>query len=210
MIVSHAQRALFVHVQKTGGITVEGFLLEHLEGAEKLKGLPGRKHARLGAAVREHPEVADYWTFGFVRNPWARMWSWYSMIQQRRASAEAGDAWVTQRIERNRFWSGVLREIPDFEAFVLHGPDLFPRMRVPQVNYLRTPTKRADHIGRTETLDADLRLVCGHLGIDPPAVVPHENTSRSGDYRAHFTPAMRDRIGELHAADVEEFGYTFD
>ena len=210
VIVSHAQRTLFVHVQKTGGITVEGLLLDQQPGAEKLKDLPGRKHARLGAALRQHPEVADYWTFGFVRNPWARMWSWYSMIQQRRESADAGDAWVTQRISRNRFWAGVIREIPDFEAFVMHGPELFPRMRVPQVRYFRAPGKQADFIGRTETLDADLRSIASRLGIEPPAVVPRENASRSGDYRTHFTPAMRDRVGELYVRDLEEFGYTFD
>ena len=61
-----------------------------------------------------------------------------------------------------------------------------------------------------ESLDADLRTLCGHLGIEPPAVVPHANASRSGDYRTHFTPAMRDRVAELHGRDLEVFGYTFD
>lgn len=210
MIVSHDRRVLFVHVQKTGGMTVENFLMANLPAAEKVTGLPGRKHARLEVALREHPELADYWTFGFVRNPWARLWSWYAMIQQRSDTAESGNDWVATRIERNRFWSGVLNDIPDFEAFVMRGPDLFPRMRVPQVRYLRTRARQADFIGRTERLDDDLRTICDHLRIEAPAVVPRNNASAGGDYRAQFTPAMRDRAAELYARDLEVFGYTFD
>lgn len=210
MIVSHERRALFVHVQKTGGVTIEKLLLAELPGAEKWSGLPGRRHARLGAALRERPDVASYWTFGFARNPWARMWSWYSMIQQRGESAAAGDAWVAQRTERNRFWSGVLSEIPDFEAFVMRGPELFPRLRVPQVRYLHTPERRADFVGRTESLDDDLRRVCEHLAITAPPTVPRRNAGPGGDFRAQYTPAMRDRVARLHARDVEELGYTFD
>ena len=202
---------LFVHVQKTGGVTIEKTLIDRLPGAEKVSRLPGRRHARLGAALRAHPELADYWTFGFVRNPWARMWSWYAMIQRRRETATAGNTQVATRIERNAFWSGVLEEIPDFKTFVMQGPATFARLGTPQVRYLRTPTKQADFIGRTERLDEDLAQVCDRLGIEPPAAaVPRHNTGSAGDYRSHYTVAMRDRVGELYARDVQLFGYTFD
>ena len=36
VIVSHPARVLFVHVQKTGGSTVQSVLLDRLPGAEKL------------------------------------------------------------------------------------------------------------------------------------------------------------------------------
>ena len=209
MIVSHSKRVLFVHVQKTGGLTVEGLLLERMDGAEKLQGLPGAKHARLGAALRTHPELDDYWVFGFVRNPWARMWSWYSMIERRRQVANSGNDVMARRLRRNRFWKGVLREMPDFEAFVMHGPERFPRTRVPQIAYLRTRSRTADFIGRTETLTQDLIGIRERLGIDGSIQIPHRNAGPSMDYREHYTAAMRARVAELFRRDIQAFGYEF-
>jgi hypothetical protein len=208
VIVSHPARVLFVHVQKTGGSTVQSVLLDRLPGAEKLAGLPGAKHAHLGAALDRQPELAAYWTFGFVRNPWARLWSWWSMIDRRDDQRETGHAWATRRIANNPFWAGVL-ELGSFEAFVLEGPERFERLRTPQLYYLRAGDRRADLIGRTESFGADLARACAHLGVAPPPEAPRRNAGPSGSYRDHYTPAMRDRVAELFAADVHEFGYEF-
>ena len=209
MIVSHQARVLFVHVQKTGGSTVQSVLLDRLPGAEKLSGLPGAKHAHARTAYHRHPELRGYWTFGFVRNPWARLWSWWSMIERRHEQSDHGDAWAARRIDHNNFWSGVLRDLPDFEAFVLKGPDQFTRLRTPQLRYLVARHRRADFIGRTETFTEDLAQVCNHLGIEPPHHEAHRNAGSGTPYRDQYTPAMRDRVAELFAADIDEFGYDF-
>lgn len=209
MIVSHPARVLFVHVQKCGGSTVESLLLHRLPGAEKVYGLPGNRHAHLSTVLARQPELAGYWTFGFVRNPWARMWSWHAMILRRGAAADAGNQAMATEIGRNPFWAGVLRHHRDFESFVLHGPDRFPRLGTPQLDYLRTSTRRADLIGRTETLEGDLGRVFGELGLEPPPAAPRVNAGPPQDYRAHYTDRTRDRVGELFAPDLEEFGYRF-
>ncbi len=217
MIVSHPARVLFVHVQKTGGSTVQSVLLDRLPGAEKLAGLPGAKHAHLRAALDAHPELATYWTFGFVRNPWARLWSWWSMIDRRQGQRDEGHAWATRRIANNPFWSGVLEELPTFEAFVMEGPDRFARLRTPQLRYLQARDRRADFIGRTETFADDLAQVCDRLGIERPPEAPRRNADRSADlsagpggsYSDHYTPAMRQRVAELFEPDLREFGYEF-
>lgn len=208
MIVSPEARVLFVHVQKTGGLTVESLLRESLPDAKVLTGLPNR-HAPLAIALREHPEVADYWTFGFVRNPWARMYSWWSMIQRRKAVAAGGNEVVAARIARSRFWSGVIEKFPDFEAFLMKGPEEYRRLRTPQIDYLRTEDRQADFIGRTENFDADLRVVLERIGIPAPPEVPHKNRGPAGDYRQHYDDRTRDRVAELFAPDIEEFGYRF-
>ena len=212
MIVSHPARVLFVHVQKTGGSTVQSVLLDRLPGAEKLTGLPGAKHAHLRAALAAQPELAAYWTFGFVRNPWARLWSWWSMIARRDDQRDEGHAWATRRIANNAFWKGVL-ELGTFEAFVLEGPAAFERLRTPQLDYLTAGEVRADLIGRTESLGPDLATACERLGIEAPPAAPRRNAGPSRapreSYRDHYTPAMRDRVAELFRADVDEFGYEF-
>jgi hypothetical protein len=209
MIVSHEARALFVHVQKTGGSTLQTVLLERLPGAESVTGLPGAKHAHLGAALDAHPELAAYWTFGFVRNPWARLWSWWSMIERRRAQRDEGHAWAVRRVANNPFWSGVIEELPDFEAFVMVGPERFARLRAPQLAYLQAGDRRADLIGRTESFTADLARVCERLGVEPPPEDTRRNAGPSSSYREHYTPAMRDQVARLYRPDLDEFGYEF-
>jgi hypothetical protein len=209
VIVSKDKRVLFVHVQKTGGSTVETVLRELVPDAAGVSGLPGSRHVRLRAALREYPEYRDYWTFGFVRNPWARMWSWYSMIERRGQTAARGNERVRLRIQRSDFWSAVLAEIPDFEAFVMQGPDRFPRLRVPQISYLRAKDRTADFIGRTESFTADLATVCEHIGVPAPAAPPRSNAGPGGDWREQYTPAMRQRVADLYELDLRVFGYEF-
>lgn len=200
---------LFVHVQKTGGLTVEQMLRDSLPDATPVRGLGGGRHARLGVALREHPEFADYFVFGFVRNPWARLYSWYSMVQRRRETAEAGNEWVAGKLEKNHFWSTVIKEIPDFETFVMQGPEKIKRLRTPQIHFLRSGDRQADVIGRTESLEADVRVVFERLGLPTPEAAPRQNAGPPDDYRQHYTPRMRDRVATVFADDVAAFGYEF-
>ena len=105
--------------------------------------------------------------------------------------------------------AGVARDYPDFESFVMRGPDEWPRLRTPQVAYLRTPERQADFVGRTERFEDDVREVMTRLGLEPPARIPRDNAAAPRDHRADFTPAMRHRVAEVFAADIEAFGYTF-
>lgn len=209
MLVSRSARVCFVHVQKTGGLTVEARLAEALSDLEPLDGLGRGRHARLDQALAVHPEIVDYWTFGFVRNPWARLWSWWSMVQRRLAGAEAGNAFVAKRLSTNRFWRRV-GEYDDFERFVLDGVPAIPRLHTPQLAYLTAPGRRADFIGRTERLDDDLDEVFHRLGLAVPARSRTHNAAPPGPtYRDQFTPAMVDTVARAFKVDLDEFGYTF-
>jgi hypothetical protein len=209
VIVSDSTRVLFVHVQKTGGLTVQELLREGLPDAAPVQGLGGGRHARLGAALKARPELADYFIFGFVRNPWARMYSWYAMVQRRRESVAAGNEFIAEKLGRNHFWAKVMTDFPDFESFVLEGPEQVKRLRTPQVRYLKARGRRADFIGRTESLEDDVRDVFGRIGLPAPAELPHNNAGPPDDYRRHYTDTARDRVAELFAEDIRAFGYTF-
>jgi hypothetical protein len=209
MIASPDSRTLFVHVQKTGGRTIENLLLEQQSGADHVRGLPGGKHATMREALEDHPDMADYWTFGFVRNPWARLYSWWAMIVRRGEHAEEGNKVAQAKIQQNPFWIKVISDHPTFESFVLLGPDDFGRLHIPQLHYLQTPTRTADFIGRTENFDADLRSIFEHLGLEAPAEVPRKNAGPSVDYREHYTPLMRRKVERLYRVDVETFEYSF-
>ena len=88
MRVSDSQRLLFVHIPKTGGATVERVLDNNVDDIRFER---SRRHDTLSEILEREPDLSAYWTFGFVRNPWSRMVSWWAMIAEAKASAEAGD-----------------------------------------------------------------------------------------------------------------------
>lgn len=209
VIVSHERRVLFIHVQKTGGSTLDELLLARLPGAERVSGLAGGRHSTWTQAVQRMPEVAEYTTFGFVRNPWARLYSWHAMVMRRRENAEAGNDSLARRIERARFWGGVVERHDDFESFVMKAPDEFSRLRRPQIDYLTHRGREADFIGHTESYDDDLSRLANTLEFELPEQIRRVNRGPRTDYRAHFTDDMAARVAAVFRADVERFGYEF-
>ena len=211
MLISDSQKVLFVHVPKTGGVSVEETVKEACPDARKARPALGR-HATLGKILKHEPQVLDYWTFGFVRNPWARMVSWYSMISQwdRRhgpASGKPQDVRHGSMRDGNDMWRAAAA-YSGFEEFVLRGTDELPRVGRPQVDYLRAPDREVDFVGRTESFAEDLAEVERRLGGEPERV-PHRNKSPHGSYRDYYTDATQAKVAEVYAADLDAFGYTF-
>ncbi|MCL8024332.1 sulfotransferase family 2 domain-containing protein [Nocardioides bruguierae] len=204
MIISDRARLLFVHVQQTGGAVVAGRLRELLPDARRLPGVD--RHAPLGQLLRAEPGLTGHWTFGVVRNPWARTWSWWRHVERVRngtASAEGGE-------RRQQFLAEVGETCEDFEAFVMRGLGEYQRLQTPQVRYLTTRGRRADLIGRQESLEADLRAVVARL--DLPWTPLTDGPDLAGDpeaYREAYSEPMRRRVEAVFARDVAAFGYEF-
>ncbi len=207
MLVSDAHRMVFVHVQKTGGVTVSKVLEDLVPDLRQVPPV-GVKHYTLAMGLADEPALADYWTFGYVRNPWARLVSWWSMVQKFKQRAAAGSAGAKEHFGRNAFLR-TARGYADFETFVLRGSDELDRLRTPQVTFLRTPDKEADFVGRTERFRDDLRTVVEHLGLRLPDELPHTNKSPHAHYTTYYSDVSRDRVAELFAADIEAYGYEF-
>jgi Sulfotransferase family len=208
--VSDSSRVLFVHVPKTGGSTVDAFFDTEVDDTRKVGTL--KRHTPYARILRHEPGLADYWSFGFVRNPWARMVSWWSMVKLVFDNADAGVELAIARIERfPNVWrrEGEFRD--DFSAFVLHGPEKVPRLGRPQVMSLAGPRGRTvDFVGRTESFDRDIAIVRERLGLPPIEVAPRINRSPHGHYSEYYDDTTRTRVAELFADDIEAFGYTFD
>lgn len=208
MIVSDTTGLLFVHVQKTGGTTVQRWLEEVTPDARPVPGC--HRHAGLTTILQAEPSLRDHLVVGFVRNPWSRMHSWHRMVRRWVAQVPDGEPLASlSHFRGNAFARRVARELPDFEDFVLRGTREVPRLRRPQVAYLRAPGRRADLVGRQETLEADLRVLAERCGLPPHAGGRWNADDEPVDYRDAYTPAMRDRVAEVFARDVEAFGYEF-
>jgi len=207
VIISDSHQFLFVHVQKTGGSAIDHALKQVLADIRSIPKVD--RHATLGSILEHEPPLVNYWTVGFVRNPWARMLSWYRMVDRFQEGAASGRAGFRQLLKRNTFLADVAKNHHDFESFIMQGTKQYQRLRVPQLHYLSTRTRRADFVGRQETLEADMRAIIARLGL-PPIEIPMINVDPSRpDYRDDYTPQMQRRVEELFARDIDVFGYRF-
>lgn len=207
MLISDSHRFLFVHVQKTGGSTIDNNLTTSLGDVRRIK--EAHRHAPLGRLLQLEPGLADYWTAGFVRNPWSRMVSWWRMVERFRDGAERGVERYLDHLSRNRFVAGIIEQHPDFDSFVMHATDEHPRLRKPQVEFMNAGAKSADFVGRQETLEQDLKAIYDHLGLDWVDLQSVNIDPGRPDYHDVYTPRTRDRIAELFAADLAAYGYEF-
>jgi hypothetical protein len=209
VIVCDSKRFVFVHVQKTGGVTISRLIKEQLPDDEVRR--VGKRHLSLRRILAAEPELTDYWIFGFVRDPWDRMASWWSMIersQRRLENRGLTPAELGEWRKNNSFWRHAMT-YKDFDEFVLRGTEEMGRLRCPQIRYLRTGKRRADFIGRTENLTADIEKVMDRLGLSTEELGHYNKGGSSTNYRDFYTPATRDRIATLFAKDIKAFGYEF-
>lgn len=207
MMISDSRRLLFVHVQKTGGSTIDNGLSASLGDVRRIA--QAQRHAPLARLLELEPDLASYWIVGFVRNPWSRLLSWYRMMERFRVGAASGNERHVQHLERNQFIRDVLATSPDFEAFILHALDGFARLHTPQSDYLFTGTRRADFVGRQESLEQDLRAIYARLDLPWVELASVNIDPGRPDHRELYTEEMRRKVAQVYAADIANFAYEF-
>lgn len=212
MLVSDQARFVFVHVQKTAGISMETVLKRNFADLRQWHGRHG--HASDALAEWGRGKWDDHYSFAFVRNPWERLVSWYSMIRARQAGKLIHLPWPLNR--QPRIWSQVARKGKTFEAFLDCCTDeVFDRgcrknFAFNQIDYLTDDKGQivVDTVGRFETIAEDSRAIFRRLGID--AVLPSRNTSKHGHYSEWYDDRTEQLVRERFARDIAAFGYEFE
>ncbi len=234
-MLCHHTRCIFVHIPKTAGQSVEHVFLERLGLTWETRApllLRENPHKELGPWALGHLRACEYvsckyipremfdsyFRFSFVRNPWARMVSFYRH---------------TQCDQRYTFHDFVLKHLPEF---LLPRREWFFR---PQWDYLHDGEGRllVDFVGRFERLQEDFDVVCERLGIGPHHL-PHVNRGEARRprfrwnlrriaryatshriqrlnagkrvYTDFYDDETREAVAELYRRDIETFGYRFD
>src|SRR5918997_811826 len=167
VLVSHSRKLVFVHIQKTGGDTISRLLSDSVPDIFRLNA----KHGFAVDAVKDLKHWNEYFKFAFVRNPWDRLVSWYSMIRDAQ-TIRWNQALVNRRkrshlrqTRENKLWRYVLDNSSTFEEFIVNCTDeievdrgVFYSFTYNQLDYI-TNTKGdllVDFIGRFENLGSDL------------------------------------------------------
>ena len=218
MLISDSNRFLFIHIGKTGGMSMRSALQPFAVEPEKFViRRPARMvgdrpnplytvwetlllHVKARDAKRELPHgVFDsLFKFAFVRNPWDLQVSMYHFILREPKAPRHGE----------------VKALGGFEAFidwVAATPDPFPKGITKLQGDMITSSDGKmlmDFIGTYENLERDFAYIGQKIGID--AVLPRVNQSRHNDYRTYYNARTRELVAHHFKQDIELFGYTFD
>jgi chondroitin 4-sulfotransferase 11 len=197
MIISNRAKCIFVHIQKTGGASIEELLRSNDPGIEA-NSLQGRRHMAAGELrAFVPPDVwSAYFKFAFVRNPWDRLVSWYYMCVQTPTA--------------NPFARYIKDNAPTFDDFLKKTTTgIAERTTRNQLDYVTNDAGDiiVDFVGRYEDLQLDFSRVRKRL--DLAAELPHVNRSAHEHYRKYYTDETRDIVSRRFEKDIQHFGYLF-
>ena len=172
-------------------------------------------------ALKQVENPGDYFKFAFVRNPWDRLASWYSMIDRARLKVAAGTAapGTEEQMKKNNLWRYALRCGHTFDEFVRNCTErqwmdnCYYSFAFNQLRYLtdRNGELLVDFVGRFENFAQDLSHVFDRLGLDAAQLeIPHRNISAHGHYSEMYTPETREIVRKRFRKDIEFFGYEFE
>jgi len=214
MIISHGRRYILVHIPKTGGtalsLALEGramaddILIGDTPKARRrrrrLRGVQtaGRlwKHSTMADidGLLSPAQVADYFAFTLVRNPWDRMVSYYHWL----------------RVQRFDHPQVRLAARLGFADFVLHSQTRAAIRAAPCASYMRDAAgvERCDAYIRIEQFDDDAAALWRHLGFR--LELPRANASRRArDFRCYYGDDTAQAVADDCAEDIARFGYVF-
>jgi len=201
MFVNNSKKFVFIHVPKTGGISITKELSLDFKNDDCHWELYNDNQHLTAAALRER--YPDYFFFAFVRNPWDRMVSFYH-FKKKQAIRKVRKAGMTQRVI-----------FPEFKKFV-HSLCVTGRMANLMTNsqksFLCSESGEiiCDSVRRFERLRSEYRHVLARYSNLPLDLRIHKNKSEyRGDYRSYYDPEMIEWVREFWKEDVEEFDYEF-
>lgn len=218
-MVSHKLKAIFIHVTKTAGSSIEvamDAVEQENKGAtdpatgERVAVVTGNEKHMSAKACREL--IGDdiwnaYFKFTVVRNPWDRFHSlwWNSRYIGKQHSlelAEFADYFLKQSV------AGKLRRL-------LQGRLQIHQRFWPQIKFLRSGNGKVemDKICRFENIDNDFAEVSERIGLPsrelPKILVRNRNPNSRRFYADDYDDRTRRIVSDVYDADIREFTYKF-
>lgn len=211
MPISHKHRAIFVHIPKTGGASIEYALGliddsndKNTENREILHGWIDKSSTDLKSygfispvlqhlGIRDLKKILpgdifrDYFKFAIVRNPWDRMVSNYHFAGKLSFSGYS-----------NHSFSEFLK-------------DLNPFLKQEQCDFILDENGEpgVDFVGRFENLEQDFQTIAKKLNISG-ITLPVRNRTKHKHYSYYYTDETRELVADLFKNDIKMFGYKFE
>jgi hypothetical protein len=191
-------KCIFIHIPKTGGISVSKSLFGNLAG--------GHRKLEIYQIVFTKREFNNYFKFTFVRNPWDRLVSAYFYMKKGGTN------------DRDRIWAEQnLSNYYDFDIFVknwINRENIETCIHfVPQYSFVCEPgssSPRVNFIGYFEHLQEDFCYISKKLGLNTSLFHYNKTMANKIDYRSFYSEATRKIVAEVYRRDIEIFGYDFN
>lgn len=167
-MVNHKERYIFIHVPRTAGHSI----YEALDIDVTSRSWP------LHLPRSDYKE--NYISFGFIRNPWERMYSCY--CRQKDYGSYYGKS---------------------FKYYLLEGIK-GKSISLPAMYYL----SGCDYIGRVENIQNDFNQIMQAIGKQP-MVLNHLNKYVNSKYQDYYDDEMIAYIAQKHKDDIEYGNYVY-
>lgn len=194
-MIIHKHKALFFHIPKTGGTSIEASLgwkfrqkkIDTTESFVRWK-LPKIKHwmpYKVRNLVGEDVWEESY-KFSFVRNPWDRIVSFFHWDRDHRKFCHL------------------------CTPFSEYAFDFIDGKRTHHLSCIEwLGDVNLDFIGRFENMQEDYNYVCDQIGAEKKEL-PHIHQSRRRHYSYYYDDNLRDLVAEKWKKDIEIFGYEYE
>lgn len=192
---------LYVHIPKTGGTSIQQWMLESVRSAVAYKHL---QHANL-EDLRRELKLEDEFSFTTVRNPWARLVSSYfyekKTVSERILFLKGNDS---------KKWN---KKYGDIETWVKKSEELDKGLRYyiennntvkPQVDYV----EGISLVVKIEEIDTKFSRIQKLCQCRKP--VPVVNTTEHDHYTTYYDKKTKRVVEKMFQDDINYWGYTFD
>lgn len=187
-------KSIFIHVPKAAGTSIARAIYGQNVGHRK---------------ASDYTKVSrntfnQYFSYGFVRNPWDRAVSAYHFAKQ-------GGTQYVQPIENTVYHSDKFRSFESFVKEWLVSADLKHEDVVfaPQHWWLyENESCAVNHVGKLENLDSEITFLEAKLNMRID--IPRLNVSdKSKDYHQYYTPKLVELVASVYEKDIARFDYTY-
>jgi Sulfotransferase family len=179
MYVNPEKQFAFIHIPKTGGVSIVKNILEPL-GVDRVGGFP-RHHA-----YRPDLFEPDWFVFAFVRNPYTRAVSLYrhQTFKNKKGRTDNGVG---------AFLTGLIEEYAETGRPMVQAKFVGPLV----------------DIYRFEDFDNEVAKICKRLGVKKPFLPKDPRNNYYGEYKWRMFVNDDDIsvINEIFREDFETFGY---
>eukprot|EP00956_Cyclotella_meneghiniana_P015058 scaffold22815_cov61-Cyclotella_meneghiniana.AAC.2 len=218
-VISRKYKFIYIHVLKSGGTATKEFIRNSLCGEDD-KDCHKVNYYVVGtdSCVKAITEHADYFTFSFVRNPFSRIFSMYSMMDGFPLHPNM-KGHVTESLPFKDFVPMSIEERRKHAK--MHKSHYYNQT---DFIFSKGGCPVFDFLGRVEYFDQDMRTILEHLNakemldyLDKKGGVEPSNTwgstkkkSIGGDLRKEYTSKEVSRVAADYSPDFSLLGYDKD